>query len=769
MSLNNPNVKQPATLRRRPTARRPALTRTGLALGLSTVMLVPAGALGAEEQTEMMAVEVVDTVIDPNPNAEPGVPYKARTSGDKRHVKPLAETPQTIQVITAKQLEDSGRTDLRDILQAQPGITLGTGENGNAFGDRYIIRGQEARSDVFVDGLRDPGMTVRESFATEQVEITKGPSSTFAGRGATGGAVNSVTKQATTDLDFAKLSAGFGSDDYRRYTFDGNRVLTDTLAVRVNLLDAYQEVPDRGPADRDREGAAVSLLWKPTDKLDVTADYYFAQAEDKPDLGAYIDRASGRVVKDVPVYLQDEDFLMSKIDTWTLRVGYQLNPDVRIENLTRYGTTENGYVATGYRGSSLSTHQGWQDVDYFANALNLYLDKQIAGMKHQFVFGLEYADHQVKNGVYDASATGQTNCVTSGRGGPQPGFCPIVDGRQVVPDIGQMMNRSISKGPWDTDWNVRTVSLSAMDTVDLNDKWTVFGGLRHDRFDYDNTVIDRSAGALDYALEDGLWNGHAGISYKFRPDANVYFNYSTASDFNGGESDVGASCGYGGICVPSGTTVEERLRQFANSEPEKSQNFELGTKWNLMNGRLLASGAVFRTVKSDVMENTSGDAYSTVGSINTGEYRIEGLELGLSGKLTDKLMVQAGMAVMNSEIRESQLEENVGKGLSNFPEKTASLLLSYEATPKFTVGGGLTYSSEKYSGEPESAAATDLKVPSYTVYDLFASYRVSKDLSARLNVGNVTDEDYYTAAYRSGAFAYIGDARNVRLTLDYNF
>ncbi|NLF55898.1 MAG: TonB-dependent receptor plug domain-containing protein, partial [Thauera phenolivorans] len=350
MSLNKPNVKQPATLRRRP-----ALTRTGLALGLSTAMLAPAGALGAEEQTEMMAVEVVDTVIDPNPNAEPGVPYKARTSGDKRHVKPLAETPQTIQVITAKQLEDSGRTDLRDILQAQPGITLGTGENGNAFGDRYIIRGQEARSDVFVDGLRDPGMTVRESFATEQVEITKGPSSTFAGRGATGGAVNSVTKQATTDLDFAKLSAGFGSDDYRRYTFDGNRVLTDTLAVRVNLLDAYQEVPDRGPADRDREGAAVSLLWKPTDKLDVTADYYFAQAEDKPDLGAYIDRASGRVVKDVPVYLQDEDFLMSKIDTWTLRVGYQLNPDVRIENLTRYGTTENGYVATGYRGSSLST------------------------------------------------------------------------------------------------------------------------------------------------------------------------------------------------------------------------------------------------------------------------------------------------------------------------------------------------------------------------------------------------------------------------------
>ena len=763
-----PNLKRPLTLRA-PLASAPAALALGVGLSLLGGTVAAQDAPQQEDEIVLDTLKVEERTLDTNPYAEKGAPYKARVSGDQRRTETLAETPATISVLTQAQIRESGRSDLRAIVAAQPGITLGTGENGNAFGDRYVIRGQEARSDVFIDGLRDPGMTIRESFAVEQVEITKGPNSSYAGRGSSGGTINSITKRASSDYSFHKLDVGLGSDDYRRLTLDSNQPLGEHAALRANLLHGSEQVPDRAPAERERDGAALSLLLQPTDRFSVLADYYYLDAAGAADLGTYIEPNGGEPVDDLMPYLQDEDFLKSKIDTWTLRVGYQLNPDVRIENLTRYGTTENGYVATGYRGSSLSTHQGWQDVDYFANALNLYLDKQIAGMKHQFVFGLEYADHQVKNGVYDASATGQTNCVTSGRGGPQPGFCPIVDGRQVAPDIGQMMNRSISKGPWDTDWNVRTVSLSAMDTVDLNDKWTVFGGLRHDRFDYDNTVIDRSAGALDYALEDGLWNGHAGISYKFRPDANVYFNYSTASDFNGGESDVGASCGYGGICVPSGTTVEERLRQFANSEPEKSQNFELGTKWNLMNGRLLASGAVFRTVKSDVMENTSGDAYSTVGSINTGEYRIEGLELGLSGKLTDKLMVQAGMAVMNSEIRESQLEENVGKGLSNFPEKTASLLLSYEATPKFTVGGGLTYSSEKYSGEPESAAATDLKVPSYTVYDLFASYRVSKDLTARLNVGNVTDEDYYTAAYRSGAFAYIGDARNVRLTLDYNF
>ena len=117
---------------------------------------------------------------------EPNTLYKARVSGDARHVAELAETPQTITVLTQTELLDSGRSDLREILAAQAGITLGTGENGNAFGDRYVIRGHEARSDVFVDGVRDPGMTTRESFATEQIEITKGPSSTFAGRGVDG-------------------------------------------------------------------------------------------------------------------------------------------------------------------------------------------------------------------------------------------------------------------------------------------------------------------------------------------------------------------------------------------------------------------------------------------------------------------------------------------------------------------------------------------------------------------------------------------------------
>jgi catecholate siderophore receptor len=178
--LRNKQTRQPNSLRINDTTFI-SMNKTSIAMGISTAMFIPLVAMAqtapakpADDKTQALPeVQIYGKALDPNPNAESGVPYKAKTSGDSRHTRPLAETPQTISVITKAAIDDSGLTELKQILSAQPGITLGTGENGNAFGDRYIIRGQEARSDVFVDGLRDPGMTTRESFAIEQLEISK--------------------------------------------------------------------------------------------------------------------------------------------------------------------------------------------------------------------------------------------------------------------------------------------------------------------------------------------------------------------------------------------------------------------------------------------------------------------------------------------------------------------------------------------------------------------------------------------------------------------
>jgi catecholate siderophore receptor len=748
----------------------------GAVLSLSAAMLMPAGAHAQEVVEQLATVKVEDTAIDPNPNAQLGVPYKARTSGDERHARPLAETPQTITVLTKSEIDDSGYTDLARILDAQPGMTVGTGENGNAFGDRYIIRGQEARSDVFVDGLRDPGMTTRESFAIEQLEISKGPNSTFAGRGTSGGAVNAITKQANTAYDFGKATLAVGTDQHTRATLDVNHSFGDTFAVRANVLYAYEEIPDRAPADRERKGLALSGLYSPTDEFSLTLDYYGLRASDNPDLGSYL--TSRRPTRNVPVYAQQQDFQDSDVDAFTARLKYQITPRLRVTNLTRYGESDNGYVVTGARGTttsaaapggaylsaSLSTHQGWQQVEYFANQTNFFLDAQLFGLEHDVVFGLEYTDHKVLNGIYRVTNAGAFNCAT-GTSTTLNAFCAIAPNGGAVNGLNTLMNRQIAKGPWDIDWAVQTTSAYVMDTVDLTDRLTVFAGVRADKFDFDLGVQNTNTLARTaYAYSDTLWNGHVGVTYKVGKGGVVYASYASAADINGGESDVGASSGYGGTVIYNG--------QVAGAKPERSINLELGTKWNVLEERLLLTAALFQSTKSDVME---GANYDSVGTFNTGKSRVRGVEFGVTGAVTEALTLQGGVTLMDSEVLESATPANVGKTLSNFADYSAVLQARYQLTENVYFGGAVKYKSKRYGGQPDTAAgvaadgAYAQPVPAYTVVDLFASYRLNKDLEARLNIGNAMNEDYYLAVYRSGSFLYKGDGRNVRLTLTYEF
>lgn len=733
----------------------------------------PAAPVTAEA---LPTVTVKEQAIDPNPNAEVGAPYKAKTSADTRHTRPLAETPQTISVITKSAIDDSGQTDLKQILSAQPGITLGTGENGNAFGDRYIIRGQEARSDVFVDGLRDPGMTTRESFAVEQVEITKGPNSTFAGRGSAGGAVNVITKQATLDYDFTRLSGSVGTDSHYRLTMDANKAISDTFALRANALIGGEDVPDRGPSERKRKGLALSGLWEVNPDLQVTLDYYgFRGKDNMPDLGGYlVGTAPNRhPASNVPVYAQRNDFLKSDVDTVTARINYRLAPDVKLNSLTRYGTSSNGYATTGANattgigagGATYPTvaidggHTGWQEVHYFAHQSNVRWDKQIGGMKHEIIAGFEYTDHMVKSGNYGIKNANGTNCTVNGRNGPTGGYCFGAD----TDNLQDLAGRSYSRNGWNRDWQVRTYALSLMDTVDLTDKLTVFGGVRADHYKLSMLTRNNATGAQtgDYGFNDTLFNGHLGVSYKINPQGIVYAGYGTAQDINGGEPDAGTSSGYGGLVIHNGSA--------AGAKPERSQNIEIGTKWNLLDDKLLATAAAFQTTKTDVME---GADYDTAGTFNTGKNRVRGVEFGLSGNVTKQFQVQAGAAFMKSKVLRSATAANEGRPLSNFADRSFSLQGKYQLTKDFSFGALARHESSRCGGQPDTAAGytntgvCSQPVPAFTVYDMFASYRINKHADLRLNILNVGNKDYYTAVYRSGAFLYKGDARAVRLTLN---
>ncbi|MDB5723983.1 MAG: TonB-dependent receptor [Novosphingobium sp.] len=800
MSDNVSGVIAPRSLR----ASSDRMRHASALVGLSAAMLVPGHAFAQDADAPLASVTVEDTAIDPNPNAQLGVPFKAKTSGDERRSRPLAETPATITVLTRAQIEQSGYTDLTRILDAQPGVTVGTGENGNAFGDRYVIRGQDVKSDVFVDGLRDPGLQTRESFAIEQLEITKGPSSSFAGRGASGGSVNAITKMATTDLNFGKATAGYGSDNYVRTTADVNYVLGSNVAVRVNALYTDGDVPFRSPASRKRYGVAVSALFAPTDNLKIILDYYGLRARDKPDIGSFL---VGTGVNRLPVspllpaYAQKNDFQNSDIDTFTARLKYNFSDSVRISNSFRYGKTYNAYAfagsasrvvptATGgyQTGTIDSGHVGWQDLTYVANQTNLSADVDLFGAKHQFILGVEYTNHKVSstngaaNGTTSAfipTQTGTFNC-PSVLNGPNNGFCITDASGNAVPNLENLTGRTWTRTPFAArKWNVETISGYLMDTVDITPAVTLFGGVRLDHYTFDISQFVTTTGAPSnfvgrttnsFSYTNNLWNGHLGLTYKVGHGGIFYATVSTAADINGGESDT-TGAGYGGFLLD--TTLGDVAR------PERSWNYEIGTKWNILDEKLLLTASLFRTVKSDVME---GADYGTFGTFNTGKLRVQGFELSVAGNITDKWSVQGGFTVMRAKILESANSgislaqaalgaTNVGKTLANFANVSAEFMTRYQITDKFAMGGAFKYKGERYGGQPDTAAVYSYTspgyflysqpVPSYVVADLTAEYHLTKNIELRLNVNNIFNKEYYLAAYRAGFFLYKGDGRQV--------
>jgi len=725
---------------------------------------ISAGLTEENGVTTMSELVIQDSTVaaDANPYAQPNAPYKAQRLSDSRRTRDIADTPATLTVLTKDLLLDSGKTELKDILSAQPGITLGTGEGGNSFGDRYVIRGYEARSDVFTDGLREPGLITRETFALEQVEISKGPSSTFAGRGSTGGAVNSVTKKATTADDFATLSAGLGTDEYQRYTLDANKVINDKAAVRMNVLYTDAEIPDRGPAEEQRQGILLSGVFQATDKLGIATDYYHFRGDDRTDPGTYL--TDGKPDEDVEYVGQDGlDFQDTGADIFTTTLNFHISDNLRIENKTRLGKTENEYIISAMNRGSLRSFNGWQENEYLGNQTTVMFDTKIWGQQHNFIGGIELAKEDTDKGGYTVTTT------SIGTIDPYN-----ADNNSWV--------GSVSKDDKSSALELKTQSIFLMDTITLNEDWEVFAGVRYDHFDYELWTA-ASAGfgpnptpspATTYSYSDGFWNGHVGVVFSPWENGNVYAGWSTSSNINGGEADAGTQCGYGGLCEDSAGNY--------SAEPEQAENFEIGTKWNLFDNNLLLTAAAFLTKKEDVIES-GVDSYQSGGSFNTGANRVHGVELGLSGNITPKLSGQIGLAIMDSKTTDSYYDgtvavtrgpnteypDYIGLPKANFAKKSVSAQLRYQFTPKFAFGGNLTYASEILGGQPDTGSDGRVTLPGYTVYDMFASYQVSDELDVRLNVQNLTDKDYYTAVYRGGSIAYIGDGRSANATLTYKF
>lgn len=707
----------------------------------------------ATKPAEAPAETVVVGAGGANPNAQDGAPYKINRSTNGRLVRPLAETPRTVVAIPKEVMEDKAATSFRELVRTTAGITLGSGEGGNPFGDRVFIRGFDARNDVFVDGQRDSGVAVRENFATEQVEILKGPSATIAGRGTAGGAIDIETKKPFF-ADHYETTTTVGTDKTRRVEVDVNKKISEAFAIRANGLWQKAEVAGRDRGRDDRWGGLLSATWRPNEVFKTTVDWYHLDIDQMPDYGVpmYGNVPMTELGLDRGAYfgLAKRDYLRYKQDIVSAKTEVAVTDDVKWTNRLRFGKSDYDMLlakpgsasysaVTGLYSGRSSTTSHVRANDSVAMTNDLEFHAEAFGMKHTFVAGTEVMRERMEMGSKTCSigSTGATSTCAAAEGVTYWSYADIFN--SDFSDLDPASTYSTS--PTATAVAIDTRSAYLLDSIDLTDRWKLDVGARIDDFS-----VVRTGGI---SRHDTMFNWNAALAWQFWSNANVYAAYGTSSNPIGSELDV-TNAAYGGIDAVTSALA-----------PEKNKSYEVGTKWQFFENRLLASAALFRTEKDNARESISGVWR------DSGAYVVQGVEFNVAGKINDRWSLFGGAVFMDSEVTRSANAANVGKRLGRNAHQTFNLLTKYEILDGVTVGGGATYKSRVHGGTLAEAA---WYVPGGWRFDLMAEWKVRKNVTLRANLNNVFDKVLYETPYENAAqYAHVQPGRVAYLSLNVKY
>ena len=685
---------------------------------------------------------------DGDPFANPAAPYMANTLASSKFTQPIVNLPKSITVITREVIDDKQATSLKDIARTTAGVTLGTGEGGNAFGDRFFIRGFDARNDVFVDGIRDPAVSIRENFFTEQIEILKGPSATINGRGTTGGALNIVTKEAT-NRNFYDADTTIASDGTRRVTLDVNQVINPTLAVRLDGMWQNAGVAERNYTTDDRGGGLAAVKWTPSDAVTVTANYIHTNLWGTPDFGvpydvqAKLPVTSVGIPRDTYYGFVNRDFQKVQQDFGTVVGEVKMNDYVTLYNEFRDERSVLNYIGTIPESpnttssnlanwtTTLNPQSRYQVTNMLANQTYAVTKFNAGPVKNTLVTGFEASREQVSIDSYtglssEAIGAGAFNGTGSFIG------ASVLDPPNLTPFSS---TPSVTGNP--NIIPINTKSIYALETADYQDFIILTAGGRFDRYDISASKI----GYPTIWTSSGMWNYNLGAVVKPVPIASLYWAYGTGSEPVGAELD-GTSANYGGLNPSS------PINQIFS--PIESRAQEVGTKWELFDRRLLATAALFRTDVSNARELVPA-GYPNAGTVQAGAaYHVEGIDLGAQGKITDKWSVFTGLVLMKTRVDASAVPSNVGLPLAFVANQSFNVLTKYQLTDAIEIGGQATYRSNIYGGTL-LAANQGTVLPNYWRFDAFLEGKVTKNWKWKLYANNIFNKLYYDAFYQSAA------------------
>ena len=556
------------------------------------------------------SVEVTGRVPGADPYADPEAPYKADRLASSKFTEPILNTARTETVLTQEALEDKNATSLREVLRSTAGVTLGTGEGGNAFGDRFFIRGFDARNDVFIDGVRDPGVSIRENFDVEQLEILRGPASSFAGRGTAGGALNIVTKEAqNTDFYHFESEGGF-NDSLKRGTVDINKVISPVLDVRFNGMVQYGDIAGRNFTTDNRWGAAGECGLPPHRELQADGELFPHLSlghsgfwrSDRPGDTRAGHRGWAGISRNIFYGAVNRDFTKSTQDMGTLDAEWKINDHVTLENKFRASHSLLNYIgtipenpsasgATAPYSSTLTFFSGYvqlnaqsryEPVNVINDQPQITFKFNTGEIKHTAILGGEFSNERISIQGY----SGLTSELTTGPVAFASSGAPIVSVYNPPNNIYGAGAITLAGNP--LKYKVDTNAGYLMDTANYHDFIILNGGIR-----YDDYHISAANNTSSQSAHDGIPSWNVGLAVKPVKIASIYFAYATAADPVGDELDATSST-YGGLAA-----TQKRTQIFG---PQKSRSYEVGNKWGLFNEHLLATAAVFQTDVTNARE-----------------------------------------------------------------------------------------------------------------------------------------------------------------------
>ncbi|WP_454866578.1 TonB-dependent siderophore receptor [Pseudomonas umsongensis] len=683
-----------------------------------------------------LGATTITSVMEPSTSYQP-----PPTSSVMRSSTPLQEIPQTVNVVPAQVIRDQAPRNLDDALANVSGIT-----QGNTLGstqDSVMTRGfgDNRNGSIMRDGM--PVVQGRGLNATvDRVEVLKGPASLLYGIQDPGGVVNMVSKQPELDpynaLTLRGSTYGEGKNGSGG-TFDSTGALGESgLAYRL-VLDHEDEDYWRNYGVHRETLVAPSLAWF-GESTQLTFAYEHREFLTPFDRGTVIDPRDNHPL-DIPRDRRlDEPFnkMEGRSDLYHFQADHDLNDNWKAH--FGYSWNRETYDASQVRVTAVDTSNGTltRSMDGTQNAIStdrfttasLEGKIDVAGMQHDLVLGVD--DEYRK--IYRADLIRQKSLTTFS-------YLDPVYGREVP---GTTVSPADSA---QTDI-LRSDSVFLQDSIHLTDQWILVAGGRFQEYDqYAGKGVPFKANTDSNGQK---WVPRAGLVYRYTNELSFYGSYTESFKPNSTIAPLSGSS-----AVLDGSIA-----------PEEAKSWEVGARLE-MPGRVTGNLALFDIKKRNVLvANAEGPVtlYSAAG-----EVRSRGLEVDLSGQLSDRWSMIGSYAYTDAEVTQDPVYK--GKQLQNVAKNSGSLSAVYDfgtivGGDQLRIGAGA-----RYVGERAGNAVNDFDLPSYTVADAFATYDTQLDgqrVKFQLNVKNLFDRTYYTSA-ASRFFVSMGDSRQVTLSSTLEF